>query len=199
MLFIFSLLMIFFWLLVFSMMHTSGVSIMKLRCITCAELMILFAHSWDLFRIVRVSELITCNATSSLSRLRSNMIKSHCIIDALLILWKICLIDFFCIFFTSFFFIIFIRTSRSLRSNNSSSLSCCFLIVAASSFATSVHDDVLNIKHVFSCICCCLLKSWMNIFNFYTFFAMNASWLSIFFSETFQRRWISFRITSFHE
>ncbi len=39
----------------------------------------------------------------------------------------------------------------------------------------------------------------MNIFNFYTFFVMNASWFSIFFSKIFWRRWISFRITSFHE
>ncbi len=57
-------------------------------------------------------------------------------------------------------------------------------------------------KCVFFYICSCLLKSWMNVFNFCIFFAMNMSWLSffsIFLSEMFWKCWISFKITFFHE
>ncbi len=78
------------------------------------------------------------------------------------------------------------------------SLNHCFFVVA-SSLTTLTHNDVLNVKCIFSCICTYLLRSWMNVFNFYTFFMMNAFWLSIFLFETFWRCWISFKITSFHE
>ncbi len=198
MLFFTSLLIIIFWLLVFNMMCTSCASIMKLLCITCAELAILFTHVWDFSRAAWAFELITWSAMFSLSSLQSDTIKSHCIINTFAISWKIWSINLFCIFFISFFFTIFIRILRFLQSNDRSSLSHCFLVVA-SSLATLTHDDVLNVKHVFFYVCNCLLRSWMNAFNFCTFFMMNASWLSIFLSEAFQRRWISFKITSFHE
>ncbi len=135
---------------------------------------------------------------SLLSSLRSDTIKFHCVIITFAISWKIWSIDLFCISFISFLFTIFTRILRLLRSNDRLSLNRCFLIVA-SSLATLTHDDVLNVKHVFSYVCSCLLRSWMNAFNFFTFFMMNASWLSIFLSKMFQRRWISFKITSFYE
>ncbi len=135
---------------------------------------------------------------SSLSSLRSDTIKFRCVVDAFAISWKIWSINLFCISFISFLFLIFIRISRFLQSDDRSSLSCCFSIVT-SSLATLIHNDVLNVKRIFSYVCSYLLRSWMNVFNFCTFFAMNMSWLSIFLSETFQRCWISFKITSFHE
>ncbi len=129
------------------------------------------------------------------------MIKSHCIINMFSILWKIWSIDFFCIYFISFLFVIFTRTLHLLWSDDRSSLSHCFLIIV-SSLATLTHDDVLNVKRVFFYACSCLLRSWMNVFNFCTFFVMNMSWFfffSIFLSEAFQKRWISSKITFFHE
>ncbi len=134
----------------------------------------------------------------SLSSLRSDIIKFRCVVDAFAISWKIWSIDLFCIFFFSFLFTIFTKISRFLQSDDRLSLSRCFSVVA-SSLVTLTHDDVLNVKCVFSYVCSCLLRSWMNVFNFCTFFAMNASWLSIFLFKMFQRRWISFKITSFHE
>jgi len=130
-----------------------------------------------------------------------DIIRSHCIVDTFSILWKIWSTDFFYIFFISFLFTIFTRTSRLLRSDDKSSLNRCFFVVV-SSFTTLIHDDVLNMKRVFSYACSCLLRSWTNVFNFCTFFAMNTSWFSffsIFLSETFWRRWISSRVTFFHE
>ncbi len=156
---------------------------------------------FTIFKAAQASELTACSATSSLSSLRIDMIRSCCVVDMFSILWKIWSTDFFCISFISFLFIIFTRTLHLLRSNDRSSLNRCFLVVV-SSFATSTHDDVLNVKRVFSCACSCLLRSWMNVFNFCTFFAMNASWFSffsIFLSETFRRRRISSRVTFFHE
>ncbi len=101
--------------------------------------------------------------------------------------------------FSSFFSSLFsLESYVSCKSDDRSFLNYCFLVIA-SSLATLIHDDVLNVKCVFSCVCSCLLRSWMNVFNFCTFFAMNMSWLSIFLSEMFWRRWISFKITSFHE
>ncbi len=197
-LFFISLLMIVFWLLVFSVMHTSCASIAKLLCITCAELAILFTHAWDFSRTAQTLKLIAWSAMSSLSSLRSDTIRFRCIVDTFAIFWKIWSINLFCISFISFLFTIFTRILHLLQSNDRSSLNHCFSVVA-SSFATSTHDDVLNVKRVFSYVCSCLLRSWMNVFNFYTFFVMNVSWLSIFLFETFQRRWISFKITSFHE
>jgi len=108
------------------------------------------------------------------------------------------LINLFCISFIFFLFIIFTRISRFLQSDDRSSLNHCFFIVT-SSLATLTHDDVLNVKHIFSYVCSCLLRSWMNVFNFCIFFTMNASWLLIFLSKMFWRRWISFKITFFHE
>ncbi len=198
MLFFINLLIIIFWLLVFIVMHTSCASIAKLLRTTCAELAILFTHVWNFSKAAWAFELITWSAMSSLSSLQSDTIKFCCVVVTFAISWKIWLIDLFCIFFISFLFIIFIRISRFLRSDDKSSLNHCFLIVA-SSFTILTHDDVLNVKRIFSYICSYLLRSWMNAFNFCTFFAMNTSWLSIFLSETFQRRWISFKITSFHE
>ncbi len=193
-----NLLIIIFWLFMFSIMHISCVNIAKLWCITYAELTILFTHVWDFSKAAWAFELITWSAMFSLSSLRSDTIKSRCIVDMLAISWKIWLINLFCISFTSFLFTIFIKISCFLRSNDKSSLNHCFLIVA-SSLVTLIHDDVSNMKCIFSYICNYLLKSWMNVFNFYTFFMMNMSWLLIFLSEMFQRRWISFKITSFHE
>ncbi len=114
-----------------------------------------------------------------LSNLWSDIIKFYCIIDMLVISWKIWSIDFFCIFFL---FIIFIRILCFLQNNDESSLNHCFFI-DVSSFTTSIHDNVLNMRCVFSYICNCLLRSCMNVFNFCTFFVMNASWFSIFFSD----------------
>ncbi len=197
-LFFINLLMIVFWLLMFNVMCTSCVSITKLQCITCAELAIFFTHVWDFSKAARAFELIAWSAMSSLLSLQSDTIRFHCVVNMLAISWKIWLINLFCISFTSFLFTIFIRISCFLQSNDKLSLNCCFLIVA-SSLATLTHDDVLNVKRIFSYVCSCLLRSWMNVFNFCTFFAMNASWLSIFLSEMFQRRWINSKITSFHE
>ena len=197
-LFFTSFLMIIFWLLVFSIMHTSCASITKFLHTTCAELAILFTHVWDFSRTAWTFKLITWSAMSSLSSLRSDTIRSRCVINMFAISWKIWSINLFCISFISFFFIIFTRILHLLQSDDRSSLSHCFSVVA-SSLATLIHDDVLNVKHVFSYVCNCLLRSWMNVFNFYTFFAMNASWLSIFLSEMFRKCWINFKITSFHE
>jgi len=197
-LFFINLLMIIFWLLVFSVMHTSCASIMKLLHTTCAELAILFTHVWDFSKAAQTFKLIAWSTMSSLSSLWSNTIRFCCIINTFAISWKIWSINLFCISFIFFLFTIFTNILRLLRSNDRLSLSHCFSVVT-SSFATLTHDDVLNVKRVFSYVCSCLLRSWMNVFNFCTFFAMNASWLSIFLSEMFWKRWISFKITSFHE
>ncbi len=197
-LFFINLLMIVFWLLVFNVMCTSCANIAKLIRITCAELAILFTHAWNFSRTAQAFKLIAWSAMSSLSSLRSNTIRSCCIIDMLAISWKIWSIDLFCISFIFFLFTIFTRISRLLQSNDRSFLSRCFLIVTFS-LVILTYDDVLNVKRVFSCICSCLLRSWMNVFNFCTFFTMNMSWLLIFLSETFRRRRISSKITSFHE
>ena len=182
-----NLLMIIFWLLMFSVMCILFVNIVKLWCIICAEFAILFTYFWNFFRVAQASELTACNAMSSLSSLRIDMIKSCCIINMFLILWKIWSTDFFCISFIFFLFAIFTKISCFLQSDDRSFLSHCFFIIV-SSLTTLIHDDISNVKRVFFYACSCLLKSWMNVFNFYTFFAMNASWLSffsIFLSETF--------------
>jgi len=197
-LFFINLLMIIFWLLVFSVMHTSYANIMKLLHTTCAELAIFFIHAWDFSRAAWAFKLIAWSAMSSLSSLRSDTIKSCCIVDTFAISWKIWSINLFYISFIFFLFTIFTRILHFLQSNNRSSLNHCFFVIT-SSLATLIHDDVLNVKHIFSYVCSYLLRSWMNVFNFYTFFTMNASWLLIFLSETFWKRWISFKITSFHE
>ncbi len=173
-LFLINLLMIIFWLLVFSVMHTLCANIAKLLHTTCTKLAILFTHVWNFSRTAWVFKLITWSAMSSLLSLQSNTIRFRCIVNMFVISWKIWLIDLFCIFFISFLFTIFTKISRFLQSDDKSSLNHYFLIVA-SFLATSTHDDVLNVKRVFSCICSCLLRSWMNVFNFYTFCMMNVS------------------------
>ncbi len=116
-----------------------------------------------------------------------------------MISWRICSIDFFYIFFIFFLSAIFIITSHFLWSDDNSSLKRYFLIIT-SSLVMFTHDVILNEKHMLSCVCSCLLSSFMNVFNFYTFFAMNAFWFSLFFSsKSFQRCCISFTATSFHE
>ncbi len=142
---------------------------------------------------------------SSLSSLRRDMIKSLWAVDTFVISWRICSIDFFCIFFISFLSAIFIMTSHLLQSDDNSSLRRCSLVVT-SSLVTFTHDLILDEKRmlsyvcVLSCVCSCLLSSCMNVFSFCTFFAMNAFWFSLFFSsESFWRCCISFTVTSFHE
>ncbi len=184
MLFFINLLMTVFWLLVFNMMCTSCASITKLLHTTCAELAIFFTHVWNFSKAAWTFELITWSMMFSLSSLQSNIIEFRCIINMFAISWKIWLINLFCIFFISFFFIIFTRILHFLQSDDRLSLNHCSSIIT-SSLVTLTYDDVLNVKRIFFYVCSCLLRSWMNIFNFCTFFAMNASWLSIFLSETF--------------
>ena len=196
--FFINLLMIIFWLLVFNVMCTSYASIAKLLCTTCAKLAIFFTHVWVFSRAAQTFKLITWSAMSLLSSLQNDTIRFHYVIDMFAISWKIWSINLFCISFIFFLFSIFTRILCLLQSDDRLFLNCCFSIVT-SSLATLIHDDVLNVKRVFSYVYSCLLKSWMNVFNFYTFFVMNMFWLSIFLSEMFWRRWISFKITSFHE
>jgi len=132
---------------------------------------------------------------SLLSSLQSDMIKFHCTINMFMILCKICSINFFCTFFIFFLSIIFIMILCFLQSDDKLSLSHYFLIVT-SSLTISAHDVILDVKCMFSYVYNCLLSSWMNVFNFCTFFVMNAFWFLLFLSsELFQRRWISFKIT----
>ncbi len=142
---------------------------------------------------------------SSLSSLRRDMIRFLWAVDTFVISWRICSINFFCIFSISFLSAIFIMTSHLLQSDDNSSLKHCSFIVT-SSLVTFTHDMILDEKHMLSyvcmlsCVCSCLLSSCMNVFSFCTFFAMNMFWFSLFFSsEFFQRCCISFTATSFHE
>ncbi len=180
-------------------------SIAKIWCIIHVEFVISFTHVWDLFRFAQASELTVWSVMSSLSSLRRNMIKFLWAVNTFVISWRICSINFFCIFFIFFLFAIFIMTSHFLQSDDNSSLRRCFFVVT-SSLVTFAHDVILNEKHMLSCICMlscvcsCLLSSCMNVFSFCTFFAMNAFWFSLFFSsESFRRCHISFTATSFHE
>ncbi len=183
-LFFINLLIIIFWLFIFNMMHTSCVSITKLLYITYVKLIILFIYFWNLFKAAQVFKLIICSVMFSLLSLQSNMIKFYCIINTVLISWKIWLINFFCIFFIFFLFAIFIRILYSLQNNDILFLNCCFLIVAFS-LVTLIYNNDLNVKYMFFYIYNCLLKSWINVFNFYTFFVINTSWFSILLSEMF--------------
>ncbi len=199
------LLMITFWLLVSIVMCISCASTAKIQRTIRVEFAILFAHVWDFFRFAQVSELTAWSIMSSLSSFQRDMIKFLWTVNTFVISWRICSINFFCIFFIFFLSAIFIITSHLLWSNNNSSLKRCFLIVT-SSLIMFVHDVILDEKCmlscvcVLSCICSCLLNSCMNVFSFYTFFAMNAFWFSLFFSsESFWKRCISFTATSFHE
>ncbi len=106
---------------------------------------------------------------------------------------------FFCIFSTSSLSAIFIMTLRLLRSVNDSSLRRCSFI-DNSSLVMFVHDMIFDEKRVFLCICNCLLSSWTDVFSFYTFFVMNASWITWCFSSDLSWKWcISFSAISFHE
>jgi len=142
---------------------------------------------------------------SSLSSLQRDMIRSLWTVNTFVISWKICSIDFFCIFFIFFLLTIFIMTSHFLQSDDKSFLKHYFLIVT-SSLVTFTHDVILDEKHMLfcicmlSCVCSCLLSSCTDVFSFCTFFAMNTFWFSLFFSsESFWRCCISFTATSFHE
>ena len=113
--------------------------------------------------------------------------------------WKICSMNFFCIFYIFFLSAIFIMISHFLRSDDNSSLKHYFLIVT-SFLIMFAHDVIFNEKRMLSYVCSCLLSSCMNVFSFCTFFVMNAFWFSLFFSsESFQKRCISFTATSFHK
>ncbi len=194
-----SLLMTIFWLLVSIMMHISCASTAKIQCTMHVKFTISFAHVWNLFKSVWVFELTAWSVMSSLSSLRRDTIKFLWAVNIFAISWRICSIDFFCIFFIFFLSTIFIIIFRLLQSDDNLFLKRYFLIVA-SSLVTFAHDVILNEKRVLSYFCSCLLNSCMNIFSFCTFFAMNAFWFSLFFSsESFQRRCISFTATSFHE
>ncbi len=167
--------------------------------------MISFAHVWNLFRFAWVFELIAWSVMSSLSSFQKDIIRFLWAVNTFVISWRIYSIDFFCIFFIFFLSAIFIMTSHLLRSDDNSSLRRCFLIVT-SSFIMFAHDMILDEKRMLSCvcmlscICSCLLSSCTNVFNFYTFFVMNAFWFSLFLSsESFWRCCINFTVTSFHE
>ncbi len=191
--------MTIFWLLVSIVMHISCASTAKIQCTMHVKFTISFAHVWNLFKSVWVFELTAWSVMSSLSSLRRDIIRFLWAVNIFTISWRICSIDFFCIFFIFFLSTIFIIIFRLLQSENNLFLKRYFLIVA-SSLVTFAHDVILNEKRVLSYFCSCLLNSCMNIFSFCTFFAMNAFWFSLFFSsESFQRRCISFTATSFHE
>ncbi len=191
--------MIFSWLLMFIVIHTSCVSIAKIQRAIHVELVISFAHIWVFFRFAQASELTAWRKMSLLLSLRSNTIRFLWSVNMFAIFCKICSIDFFCIFFIFFLFIILIMTFHLLRSNDKSFLKCCSL-VTISSLVTFAHDMIFVERRVFLYVCNCLLSSWIDVFSFCTFFAMNAFWFTwCFSSESSRRRWISFNAISFHE
>ncbi len=110
-----SLLMITFWLFVFIMMCISCARTAKIQCIICIKFMISFAHVWNLFRFAWASELTAWSVMSSLSSLQRNMIRFLWTVDMFVISWRICSIDFFCIFSIFFLSAIFIMTSHFLH------------------------------------------------------------------------------------
>ncbi len=179
--------MIFSWLLMSIVVHTSCVSIAKIWRATRVELAISFAYVWVFFRFAWASELTAWRKMSSLLSLRSDTIRSLWSVNTSAILCRICSIDFFCISFISLLFIILIMTSRLLQSDDESSLRRCFL-VAISSLVTFVHDVIFVERRVFLCVCNCLLSSWTDVFSFCTFFAMNAFWFAWCFSSESSRR-----------
>ena len=194
-----SLSMIFSWLFISIVVCTLCVNIAKIQRATCIELAISFAYVWVFFRFAWASELTAWRKMSSLLSLQSHMIRFLWSVDTSAIFCRICSIDFFCISFISLLFIILIMTSRFLRSDNKSLLECCFL-VAISSLVTFAHDVIFVERRMFFCVCNCLLSSWTDVFNFYTFFAMNAFWfIWCFSSESSWRCQISFNAISFHE
>ncbi len=191
--------MIFSWLLMSIVMHTSCVSIVKIQRVTCVELAISFAHVWVFFRFAWASELTAWRKISSLLSLQSDMIKFLWSVDTSAIFCKICSINFFCISFISLLFIILIMTSHFLQSDDKSLLEHYFLI-AISFLVTFAHDVIFIERRIFFCVCNCLLSSWTDVFSFYTFFAMNAFWFTwCFSSESSWKHWINFNAISFHE
>ncbi len=199
MLFFISLLMTFFWLLVLIVMCISCVSIAKIYCNMHVKFIISFAHSWVFFRFACASELTAWRKMSLLLSLQKDMIRFHWLVDMFAILWRICLMIFFCIFFTSSLSVIFIMTSHLLQSDDDLFLRRCFLI-DNSSLVIFAHDMIFNKRRVFLCICNCLLSNWTDVFSFYIFFAMNTSWITWCFSSDSSWRWcISFSTISFHE
>ena len=165
--------MIFFWLFMSIVMCTSCVSIAKIWRVMHIELMISFAYVWVFFRFAQASELTVWRKISLLLSLRSDMIKFLWFVNASAILCKICSIDFFCISFISLLFIILIMISHFLQSDDESSLRHYFLITI-SSLVMFIHDVIFIKRRMLFCICNCLLSSWTDVFNFCTFFAMNA-------------------------
>ncbi len=142
---------------------------------------------------------------SLLSSFWRDIIRSLWAVNMFVISWRICLIDFFCIFSIFFLSAIFIMTSHFLRSNDNSSLRRCSFAVT-SSLVTFTYNIIFNEKCMlfYVCVlfwvCSCLLSNCMNVFSFYTFFAINAFWFLLFFpSELFWRCHISFIATSFHK
>ncbi len=191
--------MIFFWLFMFIVMCTSCVSTAKIQRVTHVKLAISFAHVWVFFRFARASELIAWREMSSLLSLQSDTIRFLWSVNTFAILYRICSIDFFCIFFISLLFIILIMISRFLRSDDRLLLNRCAL-VAISSLVTFAHDVIFVERCMLLCVCNCLLSSWTDVFSFCTFFAINAFWFAwCFSSELSRRRWISFNAISFHE
>ncbi len=127
------------------------------------------------------------------------MIKFLWSVNTSAILCKICLINFFCIFFISLLFIILIMTFYFLQSDDKLLLKCCFFITI-SSLITFIHDVIFIERFMLFCVCNCLLNSWIDVFNFYTFFAINVFWfIWCFSSESSWRCWISFNAIFFHE
>ncbi len=197
--------MITFWLLVSIMMHISCASTAKIQRIIHIKFAISFVHVWDFFRFAWASEFTAWSMMSSLSSLQRDIIKFLWVVDMFVISWRICSIDFFCIFFIFFLSAIFIMTFHFLQSNDNLSLRDCFLIVT-SSLVTFTHDVIFDEKYILSYVwmlsyvCNCLLSSCMNVFSFCTFFAMNVFWFSLFFSsESSWRHRISFNVISFHK
>ncbi len=172
-----SLSMIFFWLLVSIVVCISYVSIAKIQHATCVELVISFAYVWVFFRFVWASELTAWREISSLLSLRSDIIRFLWSVDTSAIFCKICSIDFFCISFISLLFIILIMTFHFLQSDDELSLRRYFLVII-SSLVTFAYDVIFVERRVLFCICNCLLSSWIDVFSFCTFFAMNVFWFA---------------------
>ncbi len=183
----------------FIVVCTSYVSIAKIQRIMHVKLAISFAHIWVFFRFAWAFELTVWRKISLLLSLQSDMIRFLWSVNTSAIFYKICSIDFFCIFFISFLFIILIMTSNLLQSDDRSSLKCYFFIII-SSLVIFVHDVIFVERRMLLCVCNCLLSSWTDVFSFCTFFAMNVFWFAwCFSSELSQRCWISFNAIFFHK
>ncbi len=125
---------------------------------------------------------------SLLLSLQSDMIKFLWFINMLAILYRIYLINFFCIFFISLLFIILIMTSLLLWSDDKLSLRCCSFVVV-SFLVTFTHDMIFIERCVLLYVCNCLLSSWIDVFNFCTFFVMNMFWFTWSFAICKEWQW----------